>query len=200
MHPITRRTFGKMALAASTVIAEPMTMAKAADGPIRIGFSIAQTGGIASGGKAGLAALEMWRSDVNAAGGLLGRSVEFVVYDDQSQAGNVPGIYAKLMDIDKVDLLLLPYGTNLTAVVMPMIKQRDRFVLGQFEIGQNDKLMHDKFFEIAPWGPKPGTTGAAAISTLPSARDTRRSSSSTPTPSFRPTPPTPAPRSPKNTG
>ena len=154
MHPITRRTFGKMALAASTVIAEPMTMAKAAEGPIRIGFSIAQTGGIASGGKAGLAALEMWRSDVNSAGGLLGRNVEFVVYDDQSQAGNVPGIYAKLMDIDKVDLLLLPYGTNLTAVVMPMIKQRDRFVLGQFEIGQNDKLMHDKFFEIAPWGPE----------------------------------------------
>ncbi len=156
MHPITRRTFGKMALAASTVIAEPMTRAGAAEGPIRIGFSIAQTGGIASGGKAGLAALEMWRSDVNAAGGLLGRNVEFVVYDDQSQAGNVPGFYAKLMDIDKVDLLLLPYGTNLTAVVMPMIKQRDRFVLGQFEIGQNDKLMHDKFFEIAPWGPKPG--------------------------------------------
>lgn len=154
MQPITRRTFGKMAAAAS--LAAPFASAKAAEGPIRIGFSIAQTGNIASGGKAGLAALQMWRSDVNAAGGLNGRKVEFVVYDDQSQAGNVPSIYAKLMDIDKVDLLLAPYGTNLTAVVMPMVVQRNRFFLGQFEIGQNDKLHFDKFFEIAPWGPNPG--------------------------------------------
>jgi branched-chain amino acid transport system substrate-binding protein len=156
MRPITRRTFGKMAVAASAAAATPATFAKGAEGPIRIGFSIAQTGNIASGGKAGLAALELWRSDVNAAGGLLGRNVEFVVYDDQSQAGTVPGIYAKLMDIDKVDLLLAPYGTNLTAVVMPAIVQRNRLVIGQFEIGQNDKLQFDKFFEIAPWGPKPG--------------------------------------------
>lgn len=155
MRPISRRTFTKAALAGSAVMAAPAII-RAAESPIRIGFSIAQTGGIAAGGKAGLTALEMWRSDVNAKGGLLGRQVEFVVYDDQSQAGTVPGIYAKLIDIDKVDLLLCPYGTNLTAVMMPMIKQRDRFVLGQFEIGQNDKLQHDKFFEIAPWGPKPG--------------------------------------------
>lgn len=156
MRPITRRTFGRLAVAASAAAAAPIRFANSAEGPIRIGFSIAQTGNIASGGKAGLAALDLWRTDVNAAGGLLGRQVEFVVYDDQSQASNVPGIYAKLMDIDKVDLLLAPYGTNLTAVVMPMIVQHNRFVLGQFEIGQNDKFGFDKFFEIAPWGPKPG--------------------------------------------
>src|SRR5208283_2790515 len=156
MSSMTRRKFTKVALAASAAMAAPAITASGAENPIRIGFSIAQTGNIASGGKAGLAALELWRSDVNAAGGLLGRQVEFVVYDDQSQASNVPGIYAKLMDIDKVDLLLAPYGTNLTAVVMPMIVQRNRFVLGQFEIGQNDKFGFDKFFEIAPWGPKPG--------------------------------------------
>ncbi len=156
MRPITRRTFGRLAVAASAAAAAPIRFANSAEGPIRIGFSIAQTGNIASGGKAGLAALDLWRTDVNAAGGLLGRQVEFVVYDDQSQASNVPGIYAKLMDIDKVDLLLAPYGTNLTAVVMPMIVQHNRFVLGQFEIGQNDKFGFDKFFEIAPWGHKPG--------------------------------------------
>jgi branched-chain amino acid transport system substrate-binding protein len=156
MRLISRRGFNKSALAASTAVAAPSIIAHAADKPIRIGFSIAQTGNIASGGKAGLAALEMWRSDTNAAGGLLGRPIEFVVYDDQSQASTVPGIYAKLIDIDRVDLLLCPYGTNLTAVMMPMMKQRNRFVLGQFEIGQNDRLQHDKFFEVAPWGPKPG--------------------------------------------
>jgi len=59
MRPITRRTFNKTALAASTMIASPAIMANAAEKPIRIGFSIAQTGGLASGGKAGLAGLEM---------------------------------------------------------------------------------------------------------------------------------------------
>ncbi len=155
MRSITRRTFTGATLAASAAVAAPAII-QAAEKPLRIGFTIAQTGNIAAGGRAGLAALQMWREDVNAAGGLLGRNVEFAIYDDQSNPGLVPAIYAKLIDVDKVDLLLLPYGTNLTAVVMPMIKQRNRLVLGQFEIGQNDKLMHDKFFEIAPWGPKPG--------------------------------------------
>jgi branched-chain amino acid transport system substrate-binding protein len=155
MRSITRRTFTGATLAASAAVAAPAII-QAAEKPLRIGFTIAQTGNIAAGGRAGLAALQMWREDVNAGGGLLGRNVEFVVYDDQSNPGLVPAIYAKLIDVDRVDLLLLPYGTNLTAVVMPMIRQRNRLVLGQFEIGQNDKLMHDKFFEIAPWGPKPG--------------------------------------------
>jgi branched-chain amino acid transport system substrate-binding protein len=152
MRSVTRRSFTATTLAA---VAAPAVV-RAAEKPLRIGFSIAQTGNIAAGGRAGLAALEMWRDDVNAAGGVLGRKVELVVYDDQSNPGLVPGIYAKLINLDRVDLLLLPYGTNLSAVVMPMIQQRDRFVLGQFEIGQNDKPRHDKFFEIAPWGPKPG--------------------------------------------
>ena len=68
MRPITRRTFGKLAAAASVTAAAPIRLAKSAEGPIRIGFSIAQTGNIASGGKAGLAALELWRGDVNAGG------------------------------------------------------------------------------------------------------------------------------------
>lgn len=155
MRSVTRRHFAATTLAAGAAAAAP-ALIRGAEKPLRIGLSIAQTGNIASGGRAGLAALQLWRDDVNAAGGLLGRSVELVVYDDQSNPGLVPGIYAKLINLDRVDLLLLPYGTNLSAVVMPMIKERDRFVLGQFEIGQNDKLKHDKFFEIAPWGPKPG--------------------------------------------
>jgi branched-chain amino acid transport system substrate-binding protein len=117
MRSITRRTFTTATLAA---VAAP-ALIQAAEKPLRIGFSIAQTGNIASGGRAGLAALQMWREDVNAAGGLLGRTVEFVVYDDQSNPGLVPGIYAKLIDLDRVDLLLLPYATNPSAVVMPMI-------------------------------------------------------------------------------
>ena len=79
--------------------------------PIRIGFSMALTGGLAGNGKQVLAGFEIWREDVNAKGGLLGRSLEFVYYDDQSNPSNVPGIYTKLINIDKVDLLLGPWGT-----------------------------------------------------------------------------------------
>jgi branched-chain amino acid transport system substrate-binding protein len=81
--------------------------ARAAD-PVRIGFSMALTGGVAPNGKQLLAALEIWRDDVNAKGGLLGRPVELVYYDDQSNPNNVPGIYTKLISVDRVDLLQGP--------------------------------------------------------------------------------------------
>ncbi|MEA3022597.1 MAG: branched-chain amino acid transport system substrate-binding protein, partial [Alphaproteobacteria bacterium] len=63
--------------------------------PIRVGFSMALTGGVAPNGKQILAAFEIWRDDVNARGGLLGRPVELVYYDDQSSPANVPALYTK---------------------------------------------------------------------------------------------------------
>ena len=60
-----------------------------------------------------ISALEIWRDDVNAKGGLLGRPVELVYYDDQSNPNNVPGIYTKLISVDKVDLLIGRYATNM---------------------------------------------------------------------------------------
>ena len=81
------------------------TVVKAAD-PVRIGFTMALTGGVAPAGKQVLAALQIWRDDVNAKGGLLGRPVELVFYDDQSNPQNIPGLYTKLIEVDKVDLLI----------------------------------------------------------------------------------------------
>src|SRR5215831_18018924 len=89
--------------------------------PIRIGMSLALTGAGASPSKVINTALEIWRDDVNAKGGLLGRPVELVIYDDQSAPANVPNIYTKLITVDKVDLLLGPYGTNFVAPAMPAI-------------------------------------------------------------------------------
>ena len=91
--------------------------ARAAD-PIKVGFSMALTGSVAQNGKQLIIALELWRDDVNAQGGLLGRPVELVYYDDQSNPANVPGIYTKLITVDKVDLLLGPYATNMAAAAM----------------------------------------------------------------------------------
>ncbi len=120
--------------------------------PVKIGMSMPQTGALGAGGKAALLALQMWVEDVNAKGGLLGRKVEFISYDDQTNPGLVPGIYTKLLDIDKVDLLIAPYGTNVTAPIMPLVKQRDLLLMGNFSFDANARILHDKWFNNAPWG------------------------------------------------
>ena len=121
--------------------------------PIRIGMSMPQTGGLAGGGKASLLGIEIWRDDVNAKGGLLGRKVELVVYDDKSSAAETPAIYSKLLDVDKVDLLFAPYATVPTAPIMPLVKQRGMLLIGNFSFQVNSKVGHDMWFNNAPWGP-----------------------------------------------
>jgi branched-chain amino acid transport system substrate-binding protein len=121
--------------------------------PIKIGMSMAQTGGLAGGGKASLLGIEVWRDDVNAKGGLLGRKIELVVYDDKSSASETPAIYSKLLDVDKVDILFAPYATVPTAPLMPLVKQRGMLLMGNFSFQVNSKVGHDMWFNNAPWGP-----------------------------------------------
>jgi branched-chain amino acid transport system substrate-binding protein len=121
--------------------------------PIKIGMSMAQTGGLAGGGKAALLGHEIWRDDINAKGGLLGRKVELIVYDDKSSASETPAIYSKLLDVDKVDILFAPYATVPTAPIMPLVKQRGMVLIGNFSFQVNSKVGHDMWFNNAPWGP-----------------------------------------------
>ncbi len=121
--------------------------------PIKIGMSMAATGGLAGGGKSSLIGIEVWRDDINAKGGLLGRKVELVVYDDKSSASETPAIYSKLLDVDKVDLLFAPYATVPTAPLMPMVKQRGKLLIGNFSFQVNRTIKHDMWFDNAPWGP-----------------------------------------------
>ncbi len=125
----------------------------AQQGPIKIGMSMPLTGGLAAGGKSSLVGIEVWRDDINAKGGLLGRKVELVVYDDKSSASETPAIYAKLLDVDKVDLLFAPYATVPTAPLMPMVKQRGLLLIGNFSFQVNHTVKHDMWFNNAPWGP-----------------------------------------------
>src|SRR5882762_257804 len=127
--------------------------ALAQSAPVKIGIGIAQTGTLGGGGKAALLALQMWVEDVNGRGGLLGRKVELLAYDDQSNPATTPGIYTKLLDVDKVDLLIAPYGTVPTAPIMPLVKQRGLLLMGNFSFQVNAKVQHDMWFNNAPWGP-----------------------------------------------
>ena len=125
--------------------------AQAAD-PIKIGTGLALTGGGAPAGKMLLAALELWRDDINAKGGLLGRPVEVIYYDDQSTTSNVPGIYTKLITVDKVDLLVGPYGTNFVAPAMPTIINNNKMVISYTAIGINRQYNYPKYFSMVPVG------------------------------------------------
>src|SRR5260370_10005185 len=88
----------------AAVLADP---AAAQSGePIKIGYGISQTGGLAPNGKSALLAQKIWEDDINAKGGLLGRPVKLVYFDDQTNPATVPGIYTKLLDVDKVDLII----------------------------------------------------------------------------------------------
>ena len=125
--------------------------ALAQQAPIKIGMSMPQTGSLGAGGQAALVALRLWVDDVNGKGGLLGRKIEFIVYDDQTNPANTPGIYTKLLDVDKVDLLIAPYGTVPTAPIMPLVKQRGLLLMGNFSFQVNRTVKHDMWFNNSPW-------------------------------------------------
>jgi branched-chain amino acid transport system substrate-binding protein len=129
-------------------------IARAAE-PITIGFGMALTGGLAAIGKSALLAMQIWQDDVNAKGGLLGRQVKLINYDDQSNPATIPALYAKLIDVDKVDLTISGYATNMVAPAMPIMIQRNRLFFGLFALAVNSQYHYPKYFSMLPTGPDP---------------------------------------------
>ncbi len=142
-----------------------------AEDPIRIGFSFSQTGPLAPNGKQALLGARIWEEDINAAGGLLGRKVELVVYDDQSNPSNVPGIYAKLLEVDKVDLVMGPYGTNLVAPALPIVIPKGKVVVGLFALDVNAEFKYPKYFSMVPYGPAPKEAGVVGFFAVAAAQN-----------------------------
>ncbi|HUB97516.1 MAG TPA: ABC transporter substrate-binding protein, partial [Stellaceae bacterium] len=132
--------------------------AVAAD-PIKIGFSCEESGGSAISGKQFLLTAQIWADDVNAKGGLLGRKVELIHYDDQSNPALLPGIYTKLLDVDKIDLVVSS-GTNYSSAAMPVLIRHNVMVLDTLSLAVNDEFHYPRFFQTMPYGPD----GKAAIS------------------------------------
>src|SRR5262249_19988576 len=115
---------GAAALLASVALAALVDSASAqapSGQPITIGFGMAASGPVAANGKMSLVAMKIWEEDVNAKGGLLGRPVKLIYYDDQSSPATVPGIYTKLLDVDKVDFAVSPYASTQIAPAMPIM-------------------------------------------------------------------------------
>jgi branched-chain amino acid transport system substrate-binding protein len=145
---------GLLGIAALFVLVFSITAAKAAD-PIRIGLSVSLTGGVAANGKQVLLAMQIWRDDVNAKGGLLGRPVDLVYYDDQSNPTMVPGIYTKLIEVDKVDLTVGPYATNMIVPAIPVLMQHNATTIGVLGVGANREFHYNRYFAMISAGPNP---------------------------------------------
>jgi branched-chain amino acid transport system substrate-binding protein len=149
----------KSALAA-TAVATALTglasgVAAQSGEPIKIGFSMAMTGGLAANGKSALLAQKIWEEDVNAKGGLLGRPVKLVYYDDQSNPSTVPGIYTKLLDVDKVDLVIGAYATAQIAPAMPIVMSKNKVFVSLLGLAVNTEFKYPNYFAMIPSGPDP---------------------------------------------
>ncbi len=150
---IQRRTFGKLVAGAAAGLAAP---AIAQNKPFTIGFSINVTGPLAPNGKAALLAAQIWEEDINAKGGLLGRPVKLIYYDDQSNPSTIPGLYTKLLDVDKVDIIASSYATNMIAPAMPIVMQHDRTFFSLLGLAVNSEFHYPRYFSMTPTGgPKP---------------------------------------------
>src|SRR5262249_22987270 len=134
-----RRTLGWLSASMAVVaLAVAAPAARAAD-PIKIGFGMSLTGPLAANGKMSLVAMQIWEDEVNAKGGLLGRPVKLVFYDDQSSPAAVPAIYSKLLDVDKVDIAISGYASTQIAAAMPLMMERKRMFFSLFGTGINDE-------------------------------------------------------------
>jgi branched-chain amino acid transport system substrate-binding protein len=156
-HRMTRRDLnaGISAALVSPALASTAAFAQGGGAPIKIGFSMAQTGALAGAGKQALLGAQIWEEETNSKGGLLGRPVKLIYYDDQTKPDSVPGIYAKLLDVDKVDLVIGPYGTNLVAPAIPSVMGKGKVLVGLFALDANHDFHYPRYFSMLPSGPTP---------------------------------------------
>src|SRR5437660_12174445 len=150
-----------VSLFAAAAVAMLLTPAKAqapSGQPVTIGFSMALTGPLAVNGKQTLLGMKIWEEEINAKGGLLGRPVKLVSYDDQSNPATVPGIYTKLIDVDKVNLVVSGYATNMIAPAMPVVMQKNKVFPSLFGLDVNSEFTYNKYFSVLPTGPETKTS------------------------------------------
>jgi branched-chain amino acid transport system substrate-binding protein len=123
--------------------------------PLRIGYCLSLSGALASNGKTARLAHQIWQENVNKNGKLLGRPVDLVCLDDQTNPNLVADLYTRLLDVEKVDLVVGGYGDNSVAPAMPLIMERKRFFLGLMALAVNAKFHYPQYFVMIPTGPRP---------------------------------------------
>ena len=123
--------------------------------PIRIGYCLSLTGPLASNGKTARLAHQIWENDVNRKGGLLGRKLQMICIDDETDPKLVPEIYKRLLDDERVDLVIGGYGDNSVAPAMPLIMERNRYLVAMMALAVNASFDYANYFVMIPTGPRP---------------------------------------------
>ena len=126
MRPLHRAPVVSLLILATTAL---LAGPGAAQGPFRIGASLSLTGTYAALGQNQQRGYQLCAKQVNEKGGVLGRKIEFVFYDDQSQPATAVRLYERLISQDKVELLMGPYSSAISEAVanvneryrMPMV-------------------------------------------------------------------------------
>ena len=113
-------TLKKLAVGAALALG---TLAALAADPIKIGSVLSVTGPAAFLGDPELKTLQMYVEDINKKGGLLGRNLELVHYDDGSDAGKANGFGKRLIDDDKVDIIVGGTTTGATMSMAPLVEK-----------------------------------------------------------------------------
>ena len=116
-----------MLLAAATAVLAWSASALAAD-PVRIGVALSQTGNLADSAAPYFKGLDLWREQANARGGLAGRPIEFVVYDDRSDPATAARLYEKLITDDKVNLVMSSLGSA-TAATGSAVAEKHKVIM-----------------------------------------------------------------------
>lgn len=104
------------------------SLAQAQD-TIKVGLALSETGNLADSAKHYWRGVELWRDKTNASGGLLGKKVEFVIYDDRSDAATSARLYERLITNDKVDLLVSTIGSAQAATATAVAEKHKRIMI-----------------------------------------------------------------------
>ena len=150
---MTSKTLGAL-IAALAVLAAGIP--GEAQGPIRIGASLSLTGTYAKLGRNQHEGYKLCEKDLNAKGGLLGRKIEFVVYDDQSTPATAVRLYEKLITEDKVEGVMGPYSSPVTEASVNVTEKYKKVMVAPLAATTSifkrppDKKRHYVFMVISP--------------------------------------------------
>lgn len=112
--------------------------------PIRIGGSVSLTGKYADSGRYYWEAYTMWKDEINKEGGLLGRPVEIILYDDKSDPDEGLSLYEKLITVDKVDLIFGPYTST---IIYPVSAIAEKYEMLFLQGGGNAMRLFERGFK-----------------------------------------------------
>lgn len=105
--------------------------------PIKIGGTLGLTGAFSDPAESYKAAYDLWLEQVNADGGIMGRPVEMIIYDDESTPATAQQLYQRLINQDDVDLLLAPFSTFIGGSILPIVEQNEMVLWNGGFVGIN---------------------------------------------------------------